>query len=415
MTRSRFVNSPAATFGLAAIALALAACGSSSDGATGPSGPSGPAATPIASDVTAGMAALQTSLTSHSTDDIVTAATALDTAARNAAADTTATEGQRNQAYFFGAAARMALLSNPYPNAWPAAMNTIGDVFDAYGFGGTRAQRSKLETIQFTDCTSGTCRMIRIPATSPRTVALQGFLYDKVLPELQEAATRLGKVTATFQATITYGSRKVSFDRTDALFLKGVAEAAIAAIQIQKAYDLDVDLSAAQNGGPWTADSFFAANPTFLRLKTASGLPAARAGAVTAVQTMKQAVASLKAETGDQADHFIKLTSTRCTYANFTYTCTTVYNPPDQIASMESSLDMAAAALAASGPYTTTQNGGTVTFVPDAFFAGVDLRAKLPTSVYVGAPMPDPTLGGVLVSPTLTTFPDLSWPFGRPF
>jgi hypothetical protein len=389
------------------------ACGSS--GSPGDN----PAVEPhsIAPDLATGTASLQTVMTTQATDDFLTSAAAFDRAAQFAAADTNATEGQRNQAYFFGAAARLALLANPYSNVWPAGMNRFGDVLDAYGLGGTTSQRSRFQTIQFLDCTSGRCAF-KVSPSSPGTAALQGFMADKVAAELQEAATRLGRVTQSFQATVTNGRQRVWFDYTDARFLKGVAEATIAAIRLQQAYHLDVDVYATLNNLNWTADSFMAANPTLLTLGSPTVLPVARAQAIAAVQSFKQALAALKAETGDQTDHFIKLTRTVCGFGSGYYSCQKVFNPADQVADIETWLNEIGAALAASGQHTLAVKTLTATFVPDNFFAGVDFRSKLPASLQVGAPMPDPSMGGVLVSPTLSTwpsFPSFYDPFGIPW
>jgi hypothetical protein len=391
----------------------VSACGSSGSSVDTP-----PVTPPsIAPDLATGMASLQTVMTTQATDDFLTAATAFDRAAQLAAADTNATEGQRNQAYFFGAAARLALLANPYSNVWPAGMDRLGDVLDAYGLGGTPAQRSRFQTIQFRDCTSGKC-VFRVSSSSPRTAAIQGFMSDKVASELQEAAARLGRVTQSFQATVTNGRQRVWFDYTDARFLKGVAEAAIAAIRIQQAYHLDIDVYGTQNTPSWTADSFMVANPTLLTLGSPTGLPVARAQAMAAVQSFKQALAALKAETGDQTDHFIKLTRSVCGFGSGYYSCQTVFNPADQVADIETWLNEMGAALAASGQHTLAVKTVIATFVPDAFFAGVDFRSKLPASLYAGASMPDPSMGGVLVSPTLLTWPSFSRfyiPFGIPW
>ena len=360
---------------------------------------------PIGPYLTTGFSSLQSALATQGTDDWLTFATAFDNAARGAAADPTATEGQRNQAYFFGAVARLVLLANPYSSNPPGSLNRIGDLLDAYGLGGTPAQRSRIDTIQYLDCTSGKCTLKSLSPASPRTAAIQGFLSSKSIPELQEAASRFARVSQTFQGQVTHGTRRVLFDYTDARFLKGAAEAIIAAIRVQEAYVLDVDPVATQAHPAVSADAYLAGYPSLLTLQGSTPLVAARAQAVAAVQSLKEALASLKSETGDQTDHFIKLTSTECTYNVYIYQCRTVFNDPAKVSDAETALNETAAALAATGPYLFKLGQQSATFVPDAFFAGVNLRAKLPPSVYVGAPMPDPTIGGVLVSPTLPQFP----------
>jgi hypothetical protein len=154
---------------------------------------------------------------------------------------------------------------------------------------------------------------------------------------------------------------------------------------------------------------FLRDNPSFMKLNNGSSLSLTKAALLASIGSFKAALTSLRAETGDQSHDFIKLASTRCSYVYPNYNCATVYNTPQQLADLESSLAKAESVVGASAPVTlatgTPGAADDVTVNPPKFFAGIDLRSMLPTTWNAGASgtlpglFPDPTFGGVLVGP----------------
>ena len=401
------------------------ACGGSSGGAPGgdtPGGGTGGTTPPpgtVASNLSTGSGKLQAALSSNSTDDFLASANAYGAAATLIATDTSASQASKDQANFFGAAARLALLANPYSSTASAgALNSFGDMLDAFGLGGTQAQRGRIDKLQVLDCNVQGCVLKTFPPGCPRSRDVQAFLLNKLGQALEGAAAMLGKVSSGFQLQQSFRGMVVKFDQTDALFLKGVAEAMLAQVRFQKAYDLDFDMAALQatitaqrRSGTVTyrVPDFLNANPNFLKLADAASLASGKAALLEAIHSLQAAVTSLRAETGDQSHDFIKLVDTQCNYYPSQYSCTNVYNAPQQLADVDYWLAQAESVVSASGPMTLTMRtpdtADDVTINPSKFFAGIDMRSKLPNTWSAGglgnSPgfFPDPSFGGVLVTP----------------
>ncbi len=393
----------------------------------------------IAEHLAAGRAALEHALASHATDDFLLAVEHFQSAAALVGQDTGASAADVDRARFFGGLARVAILLQPYSDLVPGnGLADLGDVLDGFGLGGTRFQRSNVDTIALTDCTTQEqcgmygcwsqtdCRTKPLSPDSPRGQEVQAFLQEKVASGLEGAVALLDTVTPSFAAELTDQGKTVQLDGTDALFLKGVAHGMLALIRVQQAYDLDLDIDETAANSELRDDhgwklygpgDFLAENPFFLKLRSAATLPEARDHATAAVVALRAAIASLRAETDEQSDDLVTIADQSCFYNGMYVECRTVYNPADQLDEMDANLADVGSALAASGPYTFTNGtpadpSDDVTIDASKFFAGVDLRAKLPQ--FNAGPngdkpgqLPDPTFGGVLVSSPLDLTTDL--------
>lgn len=384
----------------------------------------------VGSHLGKGRTALETALSSGSADQFLTAANEYSAAATLAGSDTTATANDRDQARFFGGLARLALLAQPYSDGTDNGLNDLGDILDAFGMSTARADRATMDPSLVLTCqqsvyyappygvvgTSETCKLRPIATTSPRSGKLQAFLSGQVKAALRQVVDLLSGVSATFTAQLTDGTRVVDFDRTDALALKGFAQGMIALIELQQAYDLDVDLHAEQVRAETTSykpGQFLANNPTFLKLVEAASVPQSRTDAIAAIDSFIAALASLRAETGSQVNDLFKLTDETCTYNGYYYACTPVYNGPQQLADAENALTTLKGIATATGNYTVSGQTGSaaddLVLSPSKFFAGVDLRALLPARFDLGPSadhpgmLPDATFAGVVVH----------WPAGR--
>ncbi len=381
----------------------------------------------IKEHLAAGMTALEAGIASQGTDSLLLAANELSAAAALVGRDNAATPAEVDRARAFGGLARVALLARPYTDAAPGnGLNYLGDILDGYGLGGTPFQRSHLDTISVVHCTPvyqyystyQRCELNTLSPDSPRTAELQAFLAEELHTALTGAVALLDAVTPAFQADLAVSGKTLDVDHTDVLFASAIAHAALAQIEIQQAYDLDVipdELQANLQVDTYGFDDFLAEYPSFLKLKSAAALPSARQHALAAIGAARHGLAALKAETDDQANDLVRLSTQVCTYGPdpinptyYTYRCTTQYNAAEKIAEADAALADVENVLKASGQYAhgqdTPETDDDFTIVPDRFFAGMDLRAMIPAAFTYGREhdrpgmFPDPTFGGFLVS-----------------
>ncbi len=392
---------------LAAASIFLAACGGSGSSST----PSGT----VSTELQTGSAKLQSALTTASTSDAIDAANAFAAASAAASSDPAATQGQKDQANFFGGAAVLALVLDPRANTAGASLRnalaasrfrTMGELMAAYGLGGTATDRSRLDTIRFTECdTLGRCRLKTFPAGCPSSLDVQAFLLDKMGSALQNAIASLGKVSPDFQYRLPVRGRTIDVDYTDALAAKAFAQALLALVQLQAGWNFGLDPAAVQAsarpGGPaFDMPALLQSNPAFLTTIDAASVAASRTSALAAIASAKSAAAALDAETDDQSDDLITVADRReCTYVfngtSYVQSCRTVTRH-EQLVDFTTRLDEVAAVIGATGgvPF------GNVTVYPSVLFGAPSLRSMLPTSWNAGVNhnlpgfFPDPTFGG---------------------
>lgn len=397
----------------------------------------GTSAGTVADHLAKGMDALDAAVSSGATDKFLEAANRFAAAAALVNVDETATTNDRDRARFFGAVARLGVLAQPYSDGNADGLQDLGDILDGFGLGGTAAQRSSLETFDMETCVTHSetyypgytytwqeCEAKPFSNDSPRSGELQAFFSNQVGSALKAAVSLLDGVSATFTAQVRHSDQIVEIDYTDALVIKAMAQALLADLNVQAAYDLDVDLDKLRRdteADGYEVETFLSEYPMFMKLKdsatVAATLPAARQYARGAVASLQLALASLEGEVDGQANDLIRFSRETCSYSGYQYTCTQHYNEPAQTAEIESVLAQIDSVLAANGAYTLTMEtpdaSDDITVDVDKLFAGIDLRAKFPSVYTAGAfhdrpgMFPDPTFGGFLVSGALRPNEDL--------
>lgn len=346
-----------------------------------------------------GFAALNDASETSSTDALLSAVTNFNAAAALVDTDTSATLNEKDTALFFGAFSQLASLANPYSDLVDNGLNNVGDILDAFGFNGNDL-RSNFDLISH----PGTA----LSSDAPTTADLQAFLFNKVSTELTAAVARFNRVSNSFNHEWADPSNQqlTEFDYADALFMKGLAQAMLAQLNIQEAYEIDVDIDAEDramlNNPDRTKEEFLTANPNVGKLKAdaETKLATAKTHLGNAIDTAQAAVAAIEAETdtdlGQQND-FISFYTETCNWnQNYSeYTC--AYDATLAAADLAAVKQGLVDAKTGLTEGTTTINGVSVDVAK--FFTGVDLRAQTPT--YTGnlsGMFPDPTLGGVLKS-----------------
>ena len=332
----------------------------------------------------------------------------------------------KDKVLFFGAFAKVLQVAKPMSDGTANGLNNFGDVLDAFGLAGAPAttDRSNLNTLSVDVCktmTGGTapytytwqeCDLAPLNATSPTSGDLQAMLYNKVGAGLTDAVAMLGQVSSNFSATVTDGGVAVEFDATDAKFIAALANGMLAQINLVQAYDLNVDIDAETNRTTeQTPEQFLAANPNLGKLKDAVRIADVKTYANAAITALESAIAALKAETDDQANDFVKFDNTNCYWTNNSYVCEpTTYNDTTEfeaaLAEAKKTINATNYNVMDNGPDEIAGNSDDVVAAKvdiSKFFAGVDLRSKLPSTFNNGASgdmpglLPDPTFGGVLI------------------
>jgi hypothetical protein len=402
----------------------------------------------LAEHVAAGLTSFESGMSTADTDDFLKAFDHWSTAASLIPTDGSATAADKNRARFFGALARVLVLARPYSDLVSNnGLNDFGDILDGFGLGGTPFQRSNLETLDMTayslkeecgwrlyyngysyyqqwECTWAVRKDLKpFSPDSPRGQDLQEFLASHVKAGLDGALTLLNAIDDLAVQLHSPGGKVTEIDLTDAVLVKAIANGMAAWIEVQRAYDLDLDIDefrtnvevrdkdGNQTYLPGPALSEY---PFFGRLISAASLPGARTYAIEAVKAYRDALAKLGAETDDQSDDLFTMTDQTCTCVpsgpSCYMSCTTIYNPAQKLADEDHNASLVQGLLEASGNYTfdrgTVDTSDDITVNPSVFFAGVDLRSFIPTTFNAGrrdrpGMLPDPTFGGILVSSPL--------------
>lgn len=323
-------------------------------------------------------------LTSLQSGNILQANAYFNAAVTNYPNDTTS---NGNIANFFYAVTSVADV-DLYSDGNPSNLDSVGDFLDNAGCskGGRGFSNSTM-----------TCPKILPSTTTPTGSQMQTFLYSVIMQKLQTALTYLNKVPSTFAITWTnpIDSTPYTSDYADVLVYKASIEAALAAINIQYAYNLDANIATVHNSN-WTVQQFLSTYTSFLALNPSSS------------SYLSTAKAYLSPTTGndDPFDNLkaaidkIQARSTSLSYLiNLPTDLTTA-----QITAVKTGLSQAKLSL--SGQATIYDNG-TPTTTDDYiinlsnFFAGINLRSPilLPpiTGNNVSGLFPDKTMGGVIV------------------
>lgn len=337
-----------------------------------------------------GMAALQVGLVgSGSMLEIQEAANNFKFA--ETAIDTNTLPVDKDAIRFFSAFSQLASLADT-ASGDGTGLNRLGDLLDAFGVA-KGAERNLFQMIKLPqDCqpvdfggyTYMECNQLPLPATTPTTGAIQAFLSGKFAPQLQAVVTSLGKVSSAFNYSWADPGdvAPTEIDHADVLIFKAVAQGILGQINIQAAYNVDVDLYAQEQQdatGTDTPQAFLERNPELGKLVDVAKLTQAKTFLTAGLADMENALAGIRAETDEQVDDLIAF-----------------YSPADMIM-VEEDLALAKAALVGEVilPGTTPRKINAAIF----FSPGVNLRAMVPAfNGDVPGLFPDPTFGGILVS-----------------
>lgn len=336
------------------------------------------------------MAALQTGL-SASGDMAKVQEAAYKFKAAEVSIDSSTTQADKDAILFFSAFSQLATLADT-TSGDGTGLNRLGDLLDAFGVakGDGRNLFQMIELPQ--ECKEVNygggysfmeCNQLPLPATTPKTGAIQAFLSGKFAPQLQAVVTSLGKVSSSFNYSWADPGdvTPTQIDYADVLIFKAAAQGILGQINIQAAYNVDVDLYAQEQQdatGTDTPQAFLERNPELGKLVDVAKLTQAKTFLSAGLTDMENALAGIKAETDDQTDDLIAF-----------------YSAADMNMA-EEDLALAKAALVGEVtlPGTTSRINAAKFFSP-----GVNLRANLP--VFTGdvpGMFPDATFGGILVS-----------------
>jgi len=280
--------------------------------------------------------------------------------------------------FFYAYTYILALGYDRLSNNTNDGLNNLGDILDAFGISSSDEVRKDVTAFPIPS---------PFPSNSPTGAELQSFLKNKTLPELIKAQSVLNKVSNGFGKTWTepLHQEAVESDYGDVLFFKAALNGALSSIHAQMAYNLNCDLDTKANTKS-SIQQFLARETTFLTLagSPATHLAQSKGYATAALNDLQSAIVWIEAETDDQGDDYVSLADLE----------------PQEI--VQAKLDIADAKKALNGPTLVADNkaGSTKSFMLDLslFFAGMDLRSKLPSfsGDYVSGLFPDPTVGGII-------------------
>jgi hypothetical protein len=194
----------------------------------------------------------------------------------------------------------------------PQDMGRLGDLLDLFGYANdeTRANGSLLDAPK------------TLPGNSPTGNDVRNYLYDVVRPVLQTAANNFDQVSTSFDAVLPnvvgnfsgeFGGagfetdgEKFNADYGDALLLSGLLRTIIANIEVERAYNLNVDIDDISNNDP-TIQEVLAGNSTLFGSPDLAKLAEAKASLTSALSRLSSAIDSITLETDDQSDDLFTL------------------------------------------------------------------------------------------------------------
>ncbi len=272
-------------------------------------------------------------------------------------------------------------------------LETVGDILDA--FGASEAGREKDWwreeglTILFPD---------DIAVSAPTGRELQTWLYEVVRPVLEDSINRLALVSADFSADwkIPYTAQNETYfiDYTEVVVYRALLRFFLGSIQIQYAYNLDVnfyDLDNLNADRDPTVEEVLGEYPGLLtRMGEYTALLAAAKGQLASMSDdLIMAINLLQARgSGGEENYLLELDSV------------------DIVNSEQTKTDITKFKTALDGDATIEDHGIISTINLSPFFAGLlDIRAFMPDFAgddpVEGAVLPDGTLGGMVDPPLI--------------
>ncbi|AJF07479.1 hypothetical protein [Geoalkalibacter subterraneus] len=375
----------------------------------------------VADSLKKGFAALDAAAQNNKTDDLLAATRHFKMAAALTATDAEATRNDKDAALFFGSMAQVMSLANPYSSTVSSGYNRLGDILDAFGF---YDERDDISLISYPEeCTTVTtaygwtyeeCVSDPLPQTTPTSGELQQFLFNRLGSELTGAANTLSQVSSQFsyQWTDPVDASTVQFDYADALFLSSVAHGMLGQLNIQQAYNLDIDISEVENKlrtensldqRTYTAEDFLQAHPELGTLKAdyTTRLDESKKQFNKAADQLLAAFTAMEEETDDQRNNFINFYTEDCAWIGSAYECTEnpekmaadIEEAKANIAQFKDALDQPV--IFENDPADSSDNE-TIDF--SRLFEGIDLREQIPpVKGNVPGMFEDPTLDNLLI------------------
>lgn len=194
-----------------------------------------------------------------------------------------------------------------------SALYDTGDILDAFGCSETGRDPANF-AIHFVTATNPVppffsgiiCPGDPLSPNLPTGGEFQTFLYNIVRTELLGAIENLSSVSQSFTINWTepFSMTTVESDYGDVLVLRSMFKATMAALEIEDAYDLDVDINDSNN----TVESFLAANSGFPVLMRSGNLQSARSFLTgSALDDIDDAIDWIITEQDNQDDDWINL------------------------------------------------------------------------------------------------------------
>lgn len=310
---------------------------------------------------------------------------------------------QADTARFFLALTRVAAFAmDTLSDGNPSDLNYVGDILDLAGIPNDTKRASWQLIVAPT----------QLAASSPKGNELRDFLYQVFKPELQAAIANLNEVSPGFNITWNQPAPgeeddTIENDYGDVLFLRGLCKAVLAAIAIQNSYNLDADIATAANpnlddnpANDTTIKGFLSNHPIFLSLIQNATLAEAKSALAGALDDFSMAIDVINTETDAQGDDVVTLDSLTIRDQN------TLAEAKGYLANAKQSLALATTIVDYN--QTVEPDKEDITLNLQKFFdIGVDFRKPAPGLLppfeanRVNGLFPDPTFGGVVLSPDL--------------
>lgn len=311
----------------------------------------------------------------------------------------TDTSNDADTARFFFALVRVAALGfDTLSDGDATLLERLGDVLDRLGAPQDES-RANWDLIDLPET---------LPGDSPTGNEYRDVLYSVVGGELGGAMDNLAAMSLSFNTDWSepfVNDETLESDYGDVLFFRSLFGSALAALAIQRAYELDADVDAidAQNNdldpnNDVTIESFLADDLDFMTLTDTAKLAEAKAVLqADALVDMDEAIDVILAETDDQNDDLITLVDPGDPLADQALQEQELRDFQTRVAEVQNSIANGATAIGNSNPATLD--------LAQFFDVGVDFRNpdRLPafTGNDVSGLFPDPSFNSVVLSPDL--------------
>jgi len=311
----------------------------------------------------------------------------------------TGTSNDADTARFFFALARVAALGfDTLSDGDATLLERLGDVLDRLGAPQDES-RANWDLINLPDT---------LPGDTPTGNEYRDFLYSLVGAELSGAMDNLAAISVAFNTDWSepfVNDATLESDYGDVLFFRSLFGSALAALAIQRAYELDADvdaIDALNNDLDPTNDvsvaSFLTSDLDFLTLTDTAKLAEAKAALqADALVDADAAINAILLETDDQNDDLITLIDPADPLADQALQEQELRDFQTRIAEVQNSIANGATSIGNSNPATLD--------LMRFFDVGVDFRNpdRLPpfTGNDVSGLFPDPNFNSVVLSPDL--------------